>query len=134
MSEKLKVSFDACHHEMLYLKKMYSCACREDICGNRGVFPLILTQHEGDLTLSISPCAWSTIYSILRYSRLAHNELMFFITQFSPTLHVSAYVYAIMVVTSRHPQKTDTPTIKTTKKIGTHTKPYMKVDIITSKT
>jgi hypothetical protein len=37
------------------------------------------------------------------------------------------------VVTSRQPQKTDTPTIKTTKKIGIHTKPYMKVDNITSK-
>jgi hypothetical protein len=28
------------------------------------------------LTLSISPCAWSTIYSILRCIRLAHYDLM----------------------------------------------------------
>jgi hypothetical protein len=31
------------------------------------------------LTLSISPCAWS-IYSILRCIRLAHYDLMFFIS------------------------------------------------------
>jgi hypothetical protein len=38
------------------------------------------------LTLSISPCAWSSIYSILRYSRLAHNELMFLLHNFPYTI------------------------------------------------
>ena len=55
MTEKLKVSFDACHHEMLrvYLKKIYSCAYREEMCGNRCIFPLILNLHEDDWLLHI---------------------------------------------------------------------------------
>jgi hypothetical protein len=39
------------------------------------------------------PASSAVIYSMLRYSRLAHNELMFFITQFSPTLHIQRGLY-----------------------------------------
>jgi hypothetical protein len=40
----------------------------------------------------------ASLYSILRYIRLAHYELMFFISQYSPALHVSAHIYLASLV------------------------------------
>jgi hypothetical protein len=71
---------------------IHACHC------NKWLFNNCYQQHK-TLTHSHTQChktvsgtniLFSSIYSILRYICLAHYELMLFISQYSPTLHVSS--------------------------------------------